>query len=343
MKRVILTICTIMTIFSIANNVYADSNTEKEVITKEYTIKDFDKEKFYNDLNSEIEENGKSYILKGVIETENQGITEKNVEIEKSIIIKNPNISNIISQIDKEIDYIEDGYKGKVILNENSIRVNKNNVSKREYKVYYEQTYSNLPNNDLINIPKTLNIKGTTYYLINPIWNIAETTVINGKEIPSKYNAVMRYEGIKTENVVVDYIANYKYQGTLQKEERESITYKVQYIENEQEEVKENNVIPIIATGSTGSFIFVCFVIFKMNNIKIYNYRDGKFKLIKRVYIKSTDDVIDLVNDKSITNKYKIILSNYLYKKLNSKYIHFKYYDRTFKYKIKSKEFDITV
>ena len=45
MKRVILTICTIMTIFSIANNVYADSNTEKEVITKEYTIKDFDKEK----------------------------------------------------------------------------------------------------------------------------------------------------------------------------------------------------------------------------------------------------------------------------------------------------------
>lgn len=69
MKRVILTICTIMTIFSIANNVYADSNTEKEVITKEYTIKDFDKEKFYNDLNSEIEENGKSYILKGVIET----------------------------------------------------------------------------------------------------------------------------------------------------------------------------------------------------------------------------------------------------------------------------------
>ena len=80
-----------------------------------------------------------------------------------------------------------------------------------------------------------------------------------------------------------------------------------------------------------------------MNNIKIYNYRDGKFKLIKRVYIKSTDDVIDLVNDKSITNKYKIILSNYLYKKLNSKYIHFKYYDRTFKYKIKSKEFDITV
>lgn len=333
--------CTIMTIFSIANNVYADSNTEREIITKEYTIKDFDKEKFYKNLNSKIEENEKSYILKGVTETENQGIIEKNVEIEKSIIIENPNISNILNQIDKEIDYIEDGYKGKVILNEDSVIVNQNRVSKKEYKVYYEQIYKNLPNNDLVNIPKTLNIKGTTYYLINPIWNIAETTVINGKEIPSKYNAVMRYEGIKTENVVVDYIANYKYQGTLQKEEKESITYKVQYIE--QEEVKENNVIPIIATGSTGSFIFVCFVIFKMNNVKIYNYRSKKFKLIKRVYIKSTEDVIDLVNDKSITNKYKIILSNHLYKKMNDKYIRFKYYDRTFKYKIKSKKFEITV
>lgn len=342
MKKVILTICTIIAIFSIVGSVYANSNIEKEVITKEYTREDFNKESFYKSLESEIEENGKSYILKGVTEKENQEILEQNVEVPKSKVVRTSNIRAVINEIESEFDYSQNGYNGKIILDKNTITIKPNNISTKEYKVYYEKSYNNLLTNDLKDIPKTLNINEVTYYLINPIWSIAETININGKEVPTKYNAVMQYEGLKSENVVIDYIANYKYKGTLQKQEIKSITYKVEYIEKI-EETKQNNIVPIIATGSTGSIIFVCFIIFKMNNAKIYNYRDGKFKLIKRIYVKNAEDNIDLVNDKSITNKYKIKLSNHLYNKLKEHHISFKYYDKIYKYKVQEKEFEITV
>lgn len=340
MKKAFLAICTIITVFLLMGNVYADS-LEKEIITKEYTVDNLNKEEFYKSLNSKIEENGKSYQLKSVNETENKETLEQNVEIEKSTIIQSNNVSELLDTVENQFDYETDGYKGKVIIDESSINIKENNVYTKEYKVYYEQKYYDLPTNDLINIPKTVKSNGIIYYLTNPIWYVAETTKINGQDIPSKYNAVMQYEGLKKENVIIDYIANYQYKGIITKQVTSSITYKVQYIEIIEE--KQNNIMNIVATSSTGGIIFVCFIIFKMKNAKIYNYKEGKYKLIKMVYIKDSDVVIDLANVKNTTNKFKIKLSNHLYNKLYDEKISFKYYDKIYRYKIQAKEFEITV
>lgn len=342
LKKSILAICTIIAIFSFIGFVYADSNIGNGIITKQYIVEDLDKDKFYKSLESKINENGKNYILKGVKEEENQETLEKDVEISKSKIVKTPVIKEIVEQIQKEFDYTEDGFQGKVSLDEKFIQVKKNNVYTKEYKVYYEKNYYNLKTNDLKDIPKTIKINGVTYYLVSPIWHIAETQNINGKDIPTKYNAVMKYEGIKKEDVTVDYIATFKYKGKLAKQTVKSITYKVEYLE-QVEETKENNIMPIVATSSVGSIIFVCVIIFKMKNVNIYNYKEGRYKLIKRAFIKNANDQIDLVNGKITTNKYKIKLSNHLYNKINGQSIYFKYYDKTYKYKVRSKEFEITV
>lgn len=340
MKKAFLAICTIITVFLLIGNVYADS-LEKEIITKEYTIDNLNKEEFYKSLSSKIEENDKKYHLKSVSETENQETLERNVEFEKSTIIQSNSISELLDTIDNQIDYEVDGYKGKVAIDENSINIQKNNSYTKEYKVYYEKKYYDLPTNDLINIPKTIKSNGIIYYLTNPIWYVAETKKVNGQDIPSRYNAVMQYEGIKKENVTTDYIATYQYKGIITKQVTSSITYKVQYIEIIEE--KQNNILPIVATSSTGGIIFVCFIIFKMKNAKIYNYKEGKYKLIKLIYIKNSDVVIDLVNVRNTTNKFKIKLSNHLYNKLYDEKISFKYYDKIYRYRIEAKEFEITV
>lgn len=340
MKKSFLAICTIITLFLFVGNVFANSS-EKEIITKEYTVNDLNKEEFYKSLNGQIEENNKTYLLKSVEEKENKEVLEQNIELEKTTIIQNNDVKELLNTVENQINYEKDGYTGNINIDESSIIIQKNNVYEREYKVYYEKEYYNLPTNDLIDIPKTLKINGTTFYLTNPVWYIAETTNINGKEIPSKYNAVMKYEGIKKEDVVVDYIANYKYKGILTKEEITSITYKVQYIEEKEE--KKNNILPIVVTGSTGGIIFVCLIIFRMKNMRIYNYKKGKYKLVKMKYLKNKDIVVDLADIKNTTNKFKIKISNYLFKKTNNENISFKYYDKIYRYKITTKEFEITV
>ena len=210
MKKKIFAICTIIAIFSCMYSVYAESNVKNEIITKEYTENSLNKEEFYKNLENTINENGKNYILKNVTENENKQIQERNIEFEKNLVVNSPNIKDWINQIEKKFDYESYGYKGQVFLDEESISIKKNNSYTKEYKVYYEQKYYNLPSNDLKDIPKTVKVNEQIYYLVNPVWYIAETTNINGDSVPIKYNAVMQYEGLKTEDVTLDYIAYFK-------------------------------------------------------------------------------------------------------------------------------------
>ena len=71
--------------------------------------------------------------------------------------------------------------------------------------------------------------------------------------------------------------------------------------------------------------------------------RESYGKKLAELGRKNKDIVVDLADIKNTTNKFKIKISNYLFKKINNENISFKYYDKIYRYKITTKEFEITV
>ena len=62
----------------------------------------------------------------------------------------------------------------------------------------------------LNDIPKEIKQNSTTYYLVNPVWNIAETEMVSNNEVPVKYNGTMYYEGVKTRTIYNKLYSNSK-------------------------------------------------------------------------------------------------------------------------------------
>ena len=124
-----------------------------------------------------------------------------------------------------------------------------------QYKVSLTKTYENVPSNELNDVPKTIEENGTTYYLINPIWTVSQVEKVEGQDVPIAYNGEMQYEGIKERTIVKSYLATVNYKGTLEKENVDSITFKITYKEIPQEITEEEttNYIPVaVATAGTG-------------------------------------------------------------------------------------------
>ena len=337
MSKKILIISSIILLILINFTTCFASNNLK-TLEKEYTVDYKTADDFYNSISKNIFENKVGYDLETIDRTDNLKTLTKEQEIIDTIETNTNNLEKVISMFNETKDYEEDGYAGTLTRDNSTLKISINDSYQEEYKVYLQKAYNNVPSNELNDIPKTIKENGTTYYLTNPVWDIAETESVSENEVPVKYNGTMYYEGIKTRTIVTSYLATIKYTGTLEKEVPDTTTFTVTY-----KEVKEYGQIVSAVVGTTGIIFFSGIILFKMKNAKIYNLQDGEYKLVKRAHISKSKKFLDLTPTNFQTKSYRIILSKNLYRNLKGQDIKIKYFDKKENYKITNKEFEICV
>ena len=335
-KKILIITSIIIMIVGCFNVCFASSDlqTLKREHIVDYKIAD----EFYDSIDKTIVEDKVGYKLKNVDRVDNFKTLTKEQEIVEERVTNTNNLEKVISLFNETKDFEEDGYVGILVRDNSTLKVQIKDSYQEEYKVYLQKSYDNVSSNELNDIPKEIKENGTTYYLVNPVWNIAETEMVANNEVPVRYNGTMYYEGIKTKTIITSYLATVKYSGTLEKQVPDTTTFTAQY-----EEVKEYGYIVPAIVGTTGLIFFSGIILFGLKNVKIYNLQDGEYKLIKRLHLNKSKLLIDLTPTNFQTKAYKIVLSKSLYRVIKGKSIKFKYFDRQHTYNIVKREFEIMV
>lgn len=338
MNKIKILTFTLLLIILISTNCFANSKELKTYINTE-TISVENATKYEKLIKDAIVVDNINYKIENIEKVENKKTLSINKEINEELIVTTNNKYNVLNLFENKKEINEDGYKGTLELQNDSLEIKVNNSYQEEYKVYLQRTYNNVSSNDINNIPKEIKENGTTYYLVNPVWNISTTEKVDNNDIPVTYNGTMYYEGIKVRTIIRNYKASIKYTGTLEKEIIDSVTFNVEYKEIQKE---VNYTIPTIASTS-GIIIFSGIILIKRKNAKVYNYNKGKYNLVKKLHINKKEPIIDIAPLKITSNKFKIVLSDNIYKELKDRNIKIKYFDKQFVYLIKDKTFEINV
>ena len=351
-KRKIVPIILSATLLSVIfGNMLISNATDGNLKTfeEEKTVKVEQIENYKKSLEQKINKNGITYKLENIDERENTKVVSKNKEVTKELIVKTDDKYEVLNMFEQELNIKDDGYTGTLKIDNFSVAIEPNDSYKEEYKVYYEKEYKNVKRNELNNIPKTVKKDNVTYYLVNPIWEVSQTQIIDGQDVPVLYNGIMKYEAIKERTVVTNYIATVKYSGKLEKEVIDTVTLKIQYTEvpdqeiMEKQETKSNSVIPTVATG-TGILICSGIILMSRKNVSIYNYKNNTWKLVRKTNVKANEKLIDITpQDEDISRKYKIVLKNDLYTKWYGQNITVKYFDKQFICNVKENKIEIVV
>ena len=332
-KRKIVPIILSATLLSlIFGNMLISNATDNDLETfEEETIKASQIEDYKKSLEQEISKDGVTYKLEDIIEKENTKVVSKNKEVTKELIV-NTNDKYEVLKIDNS-----------------SVTIEPNDSYREEYKVYYEEEYKNVKSNELNNIPKTIKKDNVTYYLVDPVWEVSQTQIIDGQSVPVLYKGVMKYEAIKERTVVNNYIATVKYDGKLEKEVVDTVTLTMKYTEvptqksEEKQETKSNGIIPTVATG-TGIIICSGIIFISRKNVFIYNYQNNNWKLVRKTRVKASEKLVDITpQNNEISRKYKMVLKNELYTKWYGQNITVKYFDKQFICNVKENEIEIVV
>ncbi len=338
MNKIKILTFTLLLIILISTNCFANSKELKSYVNTE-TISVENIKEYEKSIENEIVVDNINYKLESIEKNENKKILKLNKEITEDMIVTTNNKYNVLNLFENKKEINEDGYKGTLELQNDSLEIKVNNSYQEEYKVYLQRTYNNVSSNDINDIPKEIKENGTTYYLVNPIWNISTTEKVDNNDIPVTYNGTMYYEGIKVRTIVRNYKASIKYTGTLEKEIIDSVTYNVEY----KEVPKEVNYTITTIASTSGIIIFSGIILIKRKNAKIYNYNQEKYNLVKKIHINKKDPIINIAPLKITSNKFRIVLSDSIYKKLKDRNIKIKYFDKQFVYLIKDKTFEINV
>lgn len=294
-------------------------------------------EDYKSKINEELEIDGVNYKIESINEKENVTEVSKKQTVQEQKVVTTKDKYEILKTFEDKKEYETDGYEGALELDYDTLKVEVNDSYIEQYKVTLEKEYNNVKSNELINVPKTIIEDGVTYYLTDPIWNVYKIEKIEGKDVPTAYSGNMIYEGIKERTIVTSYIATADYKGTLSKEKVESVTFNITY----KEIPEKTNYIPIAITTGTGIIIVSGILIMRRKNVYIYNLQNEKWKLVKKLHISKNQKVINITPLKALSNKYKITLDNKIFTKLRGENITIKYFDKSYIYQIKDKEFEI--
>lgn len=335
-KKILIITSIVIMLFGSFSMCFASSDLRK--VEKEITVDYKMADENYSKINKSLVEDKTYFELERVDRTDNLKTLTMDYETVEEKETTTNNLEKVIEMFNPTKDIEQDGYTGQITRDNSSLKISIKDSYKEEYKVYLQKTYENVPSNELNDIPKEIKQNGTTYYLVNPVWNIAETEMVSNNEVPVKYNGTMYYEGVKTRTIVTSYLATVKYTGTLEKQVPDTATFKITY-----KEVKEYGYIVPAIVGATGILFVSGIIILKIKNAKVYNLQNGEYKLIKKVHIKKDKPFVDLTPVNFQNKAYKIVLSKSLYKYLKGKNISFKYFDKKTNYKVTNREFEIIV
>ena len=302
----------------------AKTDTKDNELYKTYIVKNEEELNFTNGIEKNIEAFGNKYNYDSYSVSEN--ISEDKIDIETSQTYKlnTNNIDEIVSQIENEIPYNQDGYEGKYKLDIQSISIKTNYNGFREVLIEKTVDYTNLEKNDLDFIPKVIEENGKELNLLNVNWIVEKNKKIGEYEVPDTYTASCYYAQKQRIDYPNTYTISANYVGTATKKSSDSKTYILKYIKDVpptpvEEEKEKINVLPI-AGGTTGIFCIILFFLTK--NVTVYNYKDGEYKKIGKTRINRNNEIsLNRFALFEFSNKYKIELSKSLTNKLTGKLI----------------------
>lgn len=305
------------------NNEYIKNN--EKYIEKIYYIEQSEEQEFINNLNNEITINDTTYTyVKNEIEKQDS-IDTKQIETTKTIKLNTNNRETIINELGTTLNYNVEGYVGKYVLNEDTIKIETKNNGDYDKLIEKTEEYENLDKNDLNYIPKQVNYKGKTLDLLDTKWVETDTSKIGDVDVPYKYKAICYYatkERIYRPNT---YIITAKYNGEANKEIIKPlkiiVTYKEKTVEKPIIEEKTDNTLTLVLGGTGTIIIFLGGIFLFMNNTKVYNFQKGKWVYVGKTLLINKKISLNKFIRKEVTNKYRIELSKALAKKYDNKTI----------------------
>ncbi len=322
MISMIITLCFNTFCFAVsfeAIDSFETTENNKNYITKVYEVSEENDSLFKTGIINKIEEGNSTYQLES-IETKGGNLVLTKNETQIKIVETNTEEQiEILKQLPEKIEYNEsDGYVGTLELDKDSITTTKvsGGTYKKSYTVSEDVSFSNYGANDLYDIPKIKYKNGVNMKLLNVDWKIQATEYVAGSQVPLTYSGVAHYSGIGTKKVESEakYSTSAEYRGEIKKEEIQPITYYVRYIE------VNNKTLSVIVTIIFIVLLLALALYFLLNkNVKIYNLQKDEFILIDRRNINCINPIINLNNleQKSLSNVYKIVLSKSLTKKIS--------------------------
>ncbi len=213
------------------------------------------------------------------------------------------------------MEYNQDGYKGQLALQADSIYTEATQKNSYAYTVTDTKEYSGLERNDPYGIPKTTVKDGVTLELADIDW----TSMGEGN-----YYATASYQGTAYGTNVTEYTSTATYLGEVTKETIGSVTYAVVY---------EGSMIPLPAPVYWPYFLAgglliaaaIAGVVLWHNrrNAKIYALIDGEYRVVQRIRINYIDPIIDLTAPSlgPISREYLILIDRFAAKRLNNQFL----------------------
>lgn len=324
-KIVIIMFATIMLTVT---NCFAMNIMNEEFITKDnieyikrsYSVPMDQEDDFLVNLENEFKIENKTYQIQDKNRTGGDIVETIDINTSKTITLDSNSTEYILSQLPQEMDYNENGYVGKYVLDTNSINVESKYNGYKEVLVKDTKIYTDLDKNDLDNIPKQIKKDGLILDLLTTNWEVTETKKLQNNIIPSKYKATCYYATKKKVNNPITYIVTANYTGTAEKVIENDYTYEITY----KCIGKDKNILPILAiTG--GSIIFIIVILFaRKKNVIIYNFQNKEWKEVGKQRISKPMINLNRYNYKSVSNRYKINLDEKIVEKYNGKMINIK-------------------
>lgn len=316
------------TIMLTVTNCFATNIMNEEFITKDnieyikrsYSVPMDQEDDFLVNLENEFKIENKTYQIQDKNRTGGDIVETIDINTTKTITLDSNNTEYILSQLPQEMDYNENGYGGKYVLNTNSINAESKYNGYKEVLVKDTKIYTDLDKNDLDNIPKQIKKDGLILDLLTTNWEVTETKKLQDNIIPSKYKATCYYATKKKVNNPITYIVTANYTGTAEKVIENDYTYEITY----KCIGKDKNILPILAiTG--GSIIFIIVILFaRKKNVIIYNFQNKEWKEVGKQRISKPMINLNRYNYKSVSNRYKINLDEKIVEKYNGKMINIK-------------------
>lgn len=316
------------TIMLTVTNCFAMNIMNEEFITKDnieyikrsYSVPMDQEDDFLVNLENEFKIENKTYQIQDKNRTGGDIVETIDINTSKTITLDSNSTEYILSQLPQEMDYNENGYVGKYVLDTNSINVESKYNGYKEVLVKDTKIYTDLDKNDLDNIPKQIKKDGLILDLLTTNWEVTETKKLQDNIIPSKYKATCYYATKKKVNNPITYIVTANYTGTAKKVIENDYTYEITY----KCIGKDKNILPILAiTG--GSIIFIIVILFaRKKNVIIYNFQNKEWKEVGKQRISKPMINLNRYNYKSVSNRYKINLDEKIVEKYNGKIINIK-------------------
>ena len=178
-----------------------DTQIKDNKLIKKYTVNVDEEQEFLNSIQKEFEDETYKYSLSETKKTGGNYTEKKNIETTKTITLNTKDTQKILSNLPATIDYNEDEYIGKYILNTDNLDIKTNYNGYTEYLIEQNKSYSDLSRNDLDFIPKQILKNGTKLDLLKVDWKVQSTKFIGDYEVADKYIANCYYAGkIKKDN-----------------------------------------------------------------------------------------------------------------------------------------------